>query len=144
MPSTPDFNVARDLEKVRALTARISYPHWMHRPGTWTWTRPDGMSQGFSSMIYTQPGLCNLLWLAMDLDRPPEAYNALANPLYMLLVVNRDAKLRGEPLTDMAALLTLRQFHDLLPESTAAVNPVEHAYPLLRLLAERRLDHAHP
>jgi hypothetical protein len=144
MAFIPDFNIARDLEKVRALEARISHPYWMRNPETWTWTRPDGMSQGFASLMYTQPGLCNLLWLAMDMDRPPSLYNALANPLYMLLVINRAAKLRGEPLTDAAGLLSLQQFHDLLPSASVALDPVEHAYPLLKLLAARRLDHAHP
>lgn len=144
MAIVPEFlQAARDLNKVRALEARISHPYWMPHPDAWIWTRPDGMAQGFAPLIYSAPGLCNLLWLAMDHEKPPQYYDALSSALYMLLVVDRSAKLLGEPLKDVAGLLSLRQFYEALPETSLAVDPVEHAYPLLRRLAARRLQHAH-
>jgi hypothetical protein len=142
----PDFKIARDLEKVRALVARISHPFWMHRPEAWIWARPDGKPQGFASLMADQPGLCNLLWLATDLDVPPPEYDAMSNSLYMMLSTERVARLAGYWLNDAAGLMSLRDFAAALDVELTRppVSAVERAYPLLRLLARGRLGHAHP
>jgi hypothetical protein len=51
--------------------------------------------------------------------------------------------LDGEPLTDWASVLTLREFADRLPATSEAELAVERAYPLLKTLAARRLADAH-
>jgi hypothetical protein len=136
------FLRARDLEKVRRLCARLAHPHWMLRPRSWMWARPDGMPQGFGNAVYTNPGLSNLLWLSMDMDAPPTAYDAQMNSLYVVLFQGAEfARIGGTPLTDLAALCTLREFVDRLPREPGR-HGAEVAYPLLRLLAERRLKHA--
>jgi hypothetical protein len=141
MGNAPDFQTARDLEKVRALEARISHPYWMHRPEAWLWARPDSRLQGFAPLMYDQPGLCNLLWLAMDQDAPPPMYDAESNSLYMMLSVSRDATLMDYPLHDVAGLVSLREFAAALDAETTRIprTTLERAYPLLRLLAHGRL-----
>jgi hypothetical protein len=131
-----------DLTKVQALVRRVSSPFWMHRPEAWIWQRPDGYPQGFVGLM-DSPGLCNLLWLSMAFDRPPQVYDANQNGLFLRLLSGaRDAKLGGEPLTDWAGLLTLQEFIDQLPQEAGPAGTIASTYPLLRLLGERRLGHA--
>lgn len=132
----------RDLCELHALWARLAHPWWMPAPHTWTWRRPDGKPQGFGPITADAPGLANLLWLSLDLGRPPQEYDASQNGLYTLLVMHSStAKLFGEPLLDVAGLLPLREFAALLAGAGGS-HPVERAYPLLSLLAERRMHRA--
>lgn len=129
--------------RVKQLCLRLGHPNWMPAPETWEWRRPDGSRQGFGPYWRQDPGMANLLWLAMDLHRPPAEYDASQNTLYTLLFTHgATATLWGQPLLDMAGVLPLKEFHHRLGSAPYAVHPVEMAYPLLYLLAERRLAHA--
>lgn len=126
--------------QVRALCERLANPYWMKDPASWVWKRRDGVAQGFGA-AGIEPGLANLLWLAMDLGTPPEVYEGSHNALYSaVLIYHPLAALDSAPLTDRAAVDTLQQFHDRLP-SKACAPGLEALYPLLKELAARRLRH---
>lgn len=115
----------------------------MEAPECWLWRRPDGLPQGFATISSKVPGLANLLWLAMGMDAPPATYNSDINGLYNLVLMEaRGAKLAGQPLIEVAGLLPLQRFLALLPQQVASTQPMERAYPLLRVLALERLSHA--
>jgi hypothetical protein len=134
-PNQPDS----DLVKVRALCRHLADPFWMPRPRSWVWARPgDGQPQGFGLLAAASPGLCNLLWLSMEMDQPPQTYDAQANGLYLLLAMEgARARLAGEPLLEVAGLMTLAQFEQALPAEGGL--GLAATYPLLKLLAKRRL-----
>jgi hypothetical protein len=130
----------KDLAKVREMFSRLEHhSFWMPRPESWVWARPgDGQPQGFGLLARQSPGLCNLLWLSMEMDRPPAVYDAMENGLYMLIMLQgQKARLLGEPLLDVAGLMTLVQFEQALPAEAGF--GLATAYPLLKLLAKRRL-----
>lgn len=130
--------------QVRNLCQVLGHPNWMARPRSWVWRRPDGMAQGFGPAWQDEPGRANLLWLSLNLVRPPADYDASKNDLYMaVLLQGRNSRLAGEPLFDQAALLSLRDFVALL-ERTPPSNgtQLEQMYPLLRMLAAERLRDA--
>jgi hypothetical protein len=89
---------------VHQFMRRIKEPAWMPDPDSWTWTGPDGRPQGFGDCWRDDPGQANLLWLALGLDRPPQVYNARANPLYMLVLLG------GKSLSTTAAMFTLEEY----------------------------------
>lgn len=135
------------LDRLRSMWARLASPHWMRNPRSWMWACSDGRPQGFGVLANDQPGKANLLWLSMDLDAPPRAYDAHTNSLYVLLYREAEfSRLDGQPLADLASMLTLREFAERLPTQQEMFNRplvgAERAYPLLKLLAERRLAHA--
>jgi hypothetical protein len=131
-----------DLAKVRAMCTRLGQL-WMPDPASWAWRRPDGMVQGLAHIYADNPGLANLLWLALDMPAPPRQYNVTDNLLAVLVLAQASrSKLNGVPLLDVAALRTLAEFSRLLPEARIAGNELEGAYPVLRLLALRRLRDA--
>lgn len=131
------------LKQVRALCARLENPYWMAKPDDWVWVRPDGAAAGFGLIARSHPGMANLLWLAMDLATPPWEYDMDSNPMMQLLFVyGTSSRLCGQPLADLAALSTLQEFHELLGAVGPGSNPLEHAYPVLRMFAARRLRHA--
>jgi len=135
--------ITRDLLKVRAMYEQLESPFWMPSPGSWVWHRPDGAGQGFGLMAPHEPGLANLQWLALDMSHPPFSYDASRNLLYSLLQMRSySARLNGEPLLDVAAVTPLEEFAALLPEKAESVHDVERTYPLLKVLAGRRLRHA--
>lgn len=125
------------------LCARLARPNWMRRPETWVWQGGSGM-QGFGRNWRDNPGMSNLLWLAMDMDVAPAVYRANHNPLYIKIIMRGAAcRLQGEPIFDVAAVTPLRVFRNMLfdvPE--AQPGTLEAAFPLLRTLADRRLSHA--
>lgn len=124
--------------QVRALYSRLERPFWMPEPASWVWDC-DGRPQGPGLLITCEPGLANLLWLALDLGRPPQVYDLSKNSVMtMLLLAGGAARLAGEPLFDRAALHTLAEFHDLLP-GQASGEVLTAVYPLLKMLAARRL-----
>lgn len=137
----------RALTDVRNMCHQLGNPNWMANPRSWIWTRPDGLAQGFGPAWRESPGLANLLWLSMDFREPPQVYDATKNSLYMyLMMFAGSSKLHGLPLLDLAGLRSLQAFHTLLPAGEtllAGGNSLERAYPLLKLLAQRRL-HAYP
>lgn len=132
--------------KVVQLFKRLASPHWMQNPRSWVWQREDGGPQGFGPICKEHPGLANLLWLSMDMVRPPLYYDGVNNALYnAVLVLGHSALLDGEPLFDRAALDPLHQFYNRLPDAEApGARGLETMYPLLKLLAARRLTHANP
>jgi hypothetical protein len=140
--SRPEPDHSPEMGKVRAMCEHLARPYWMPNPQAWIWARPDGKPQGFGVVAASNPGLANLLWLSMEMDRPPLSYDAAQNGLYSILITQGyGACVGGEPLLDVAGLLPLREFARQL-EQPASGQIVEQAYPLLRLLAQRRLDHA--
>jgi hypothetical protein len=127
---------------LRALYARLENPYWMPEPASWVWDC-DGRRQGPALLITCEPGLANLLWLTLDMGTPPQTYDMSLNPVMsMLMLAGSPAKLAGEPLFDQAALHTLQEFHDLLPAEASGAT-LTAIYPLLKMLAARRLRHAH-
>lgn len=128
--------------QVRQLCERLEHPNWMPNPGSWTWARPDGARQGFGLIWRDEPGLANLLWLSMDMGRPPATYDSARNTLYGLVLTQMTvAELDGELLTDWAGVLPLSEFHAKLGKAPVSKrNVLENAYPLLYLLAGRRLE----
>ena len=142
----------RDMEGLRALLARLENPLWMRDPASWVWQRGDGAPQGPGLLVRAHqrggdhaPGFCNLQWLAMDLDTPPRHYDLGHNLLYSILSLHAlGARLAGEPLLDVAGIVPLRQFAAMLPPQVTSSQPAEKMYPLLRVLAERRLAYANP
>jgi predicted NUDIX family NTP pyrophosphohydrolase len=136
----PEPDHSPEMDKVRALCAHLGSPFWMRNPRSWVWSRPsDGAPQGFGLAAHDSPGAANLLWLSMEMDRPPHSYSATENGLYTLITVQAGrALLGGEPLIDVAGILTLQQFYDRLPDWPVG-SGLEQAYPLLKLLAGRRL-----
>lgn len=140
MGLSPESRIAlEELAKVQDMCRRLANPHWMPRPKSWMWLRGDGMPQGFGTLAYDRPGLANLLWLSLDLDVPPRNYEANLNSLYVLLFQEAEFTfVDGTALTDIASLSTLREFIDRMPTEPGK-RGLERAFPLLRLLAERRL-----
>lgn len=112
---------------------------WMARPGDWVWTAPGGQPQGFGLNWRDNVGRANLLWLAMDMDTPPSRqYNLRFHQLCMLILTHGEKMgLAGLPLFDQAGTLTLAQFRNVCQEHNESI------YPLLVLLANRRMEHAH-
>lgn len=135
----------REMLDVRLLYARLADPLWMDQPERWVWRRPDGAPQGPALVAQRAPGLANLLWLSMDMAQPPRDYDGIRNPLFTRVVTCAgSAHLAGEPLLDVAGLVPLAEFARMLPQEPASDHPLEQTYPLMRLLAERRLCDAHP
>lgn len=119
---------------------------WMSYPDNWVWTTPARQPQGFGLHWRDNVGLANLLWLALDMERPPAApYNMRYHQLCMLFVVHgAKMELDGLPIFSQAEALTLAQFRNLcLSSHFAAPAPVHNIAPLLVTLANRRLEHAH-
>lgn len=116
---------------------------WMDQPGEWAWPTPNGWHGPALHWRAGQVGLANLLWLALDLAAPPVAYVARDNPLYTRIIVYAGKLLVNDtPLIDHAECLTLEQFRDLCGTGKWA-GPGNNILPLLHLLANRRLHHAH-
>lgn len=120
---------------------RMLNPAWAKHPERWVWhcgTRLQGIGLGWRE----DPGMFNLQWLSLDLDTPPREYDARANPLFMrVLLQARQTTLGGVPLPDVAAAHTLPRFLEKL-DNDVMVGPLSDTKPLLRLLGQRRLDHA--
>lgn len=127
--------------QVRKMVAHLEKPYWMIAPEAWWWVSPSGARQTLYSP--TEPGLSNLLWLVMDMDTPPHHYSAALNSMMTLVFAcSPAAKLGGVSILDAAAVLPLRDFYDLLVKAPRGTNPLEETYPVLALLAKRRLNHA--
>lgn len=132
----------RALLDVRVMWRRLERPaNWMDNPSSWIWRRADGAPQGFGYAWTEDIGLANLLWLTLGMDTPPTEYDAGTNPLFMRVIAHaRTSLVSGASLLDLAARLPLKEFAALLPAtSTGGSNPLECAYPLLKLLARDRL-----
>lgn len=142
------------LQERHLLQALHSYqPFWMSTPAEWVWHGPSG-PQGFGlnrppspidseqvdESTYRNFGLTNLLWLSMDMARPPRHYDARLNSLYCMLLISAGGMLvDGLPIIEQASTLTLRQFHDLAATGKFSAKQGHDILPLLRLLAFRRL-----
>lgn len=117
---------------------------WMIEPRSWIWTTAGGQPQGPGAHL-NEPGLANLLWLSLDMDKAPRQYDARQNQLYSLLATRANKmELDGLPLIAQADGLTLAQFHSLCKTARfAAPAPHPDIAPLLAHLANRRLTYAH-
>ncbi len=124
---------------------RVHTGLWFPTPNQWCWARPDGHHQGISMLrAEDNRGLANLLWLAMDLERPPLTYDMRDNGLCVLLMgTGRRTTLDGLPLYQQAAELTLAQFRNACRDG-AFVPPAgtDNYAPLLVMLANGRLNYA--
>lgn len=128
--------------KIRKMWGHLERnPFWMPSPRSWTWKRPDGHYQGFAGMGQDNPGIANLLWLTLDMATVPKTYNAAENSLFQYVIVHASkVKIGHIPLLDAASFYTLREFEAMLPHTVPVTrNPLERAFPLLKLLAQRRL-----
>ncbi len=128
------------LKQVKAHSA-----FWMDRPGDWVWSTAAGQPQGFGLVCRDEVGLANLLWLAMDMSRPPQTYDLRHNNLCLLITLHgRKMGLDGQWLFNQAEALSLAQFRNLC--RTAKFDAPQQSMqiaPLLDILATRRLEHAH-
>lgn len=115
---------------------------WMEQPEGWAWPTPNGRQGPGRHFVAGQVGLANLLWLALDLPAPPASYNGRDNPLYVMLLLHSPVMTVNDMLLiDHAGCLTLEQFRDLC--GTGKWGGPGNILPLLRLLANKRLNHAH-
>jgi hypothetical protein len=125
---------------------QVVNPNWMPNPDNWMWTTPENTRQGFGRTWRAQPGLANLLWLALDMNTPPRLFDARQHQLYCLLLMY------GAPgvgvlreLVELAELQPLRPFVQRLKAKPAMADiPRYKLAPLLTTLAEGRLLRAHP
>lgn len=131
------------IAEIRCLLALEDHQsHWMQDPDDWVWTTPERQPQGFGLAWRDCIGRSNLMWLALAMEHPPSRpYDMRHHQLGMLLVTTGHSLLLGGlPLFDQAGSLTLAQFRNLCLQS--APNNTSLA-PLLCLLANERLTHAH-
>jgi len=68
--------------KFTALMAKLQRNPLWFGPRGWTWTTPDGQVQTLENIARQLPGMANLLWLSLPLERPAE-YDARNNSVYM-------------------------------------------------------------
>lgn len=117
---------------------------WMPEPRSWIWTTPGNQMQG-PGIVHEKPGLANLLWLSLDMDKPPQQYDARANHLYCMLATQaHKMELGGLALIEQADGLTLAQFRNMCNSvHFAAPAPIPDIAPVLAHLASRRLVYAH-
>ena len=130
---------------VLPFVSRVVNPNWMPNPDNWVWTTPEGNMQGFGHVWRNQPGLANLLWLVLDMERPPRLFDARKHDAFML-VLTYGAAHAGvlDDLVQLAELNGLSRFRsELSKRPEIAAVPRFQLAPLLLLLAERRLRHAH-
>ena len=115
---------------------------WMPDPDDWVWTTPAHQPQGFGLNWRDNVGMANLLWLALDMERPPSRnYNMRYHKLCMLLVEGgHSMQLAGLSVFDQAGSLTLAQFRNLCYTPGPADTQIA---PLLAILANGRLAHAY-
>lgn len=112
---------------------------WMDQPEGWVWA---GQGPGLH-FCAGQVGVANLLWLSLDMATPPASYNARDNKLYVLMLLySTNMLIDGVPLVEHADCLTLEQFRDLCATGKWS-GPVHSILPLIHLLANKRLNHAH-
>lgn len=119
---------------------------WMARPDDWVWTTPARHPQSFGPAWRLAVGLANLLWLALDMDRPPDhPYDLRDHPLCTLLIMyGTKMELGGLPIFSQSEALTLVQFSNLCgTERFTAPAPIPDITRRLAVCANRRLKHAH-
>lgn len=123
---------------------RVVNPNWMPTPDQWVWTTPEGSTQGFGHTWRSNPGLANLLWLVLDLERPPRVFDARKHNPYMLIAIYGAAHSGTlAELVKLAELNSLARFRTELVKRPEIANVPRHQLaPLLILLAERRLRNA--
>lgn len=135
------------------LFKRLNNHHgtWMPRIDDWIWTKPSREPQGFGldwRIVENGVGRANLLWLALDMERPPDRpYDWRYHNLCVLLITaGPKMELGGLPLFSQAEALTLAQFRNLCDSahfSVPAPYTNNNIALLLVQLANRRLEHAH-
>lgn len=93
-----------------AALARVIQPNWMPNPDSWVWPLAEGHppSQGWGRTWRSNPGLANLLWLLLDMGRPPRFYNVRANLDYTSLIFGASGALK--PLVELAEVSSLERF----------------------------------
>ena len=125
-----------------AFLATVRSPLWMPNPQAWRWQTPEGHFQGICPVDITnaRPGLVNLMWLALDLAKPPAVpFDARDLSLFKWVVWRAcDERLGPHTLESLAEMHTLEQF------ATAASRlPGHTAIGQLGRLAMKRLADAH-
>lgn len=119
---------------------------WMDQPDDWVWTTPALDPQGFGLFWRDNVGLANLLWLALDMERPPDRpYNMRYHPLCTALILQGPkVDLDGLPIHHQAEALTLAQFRNLCESEILRSEATQKSWLVqLAQLANRRLAHAH-
>jgi hypothetical protein len=115
---------------------QAKFPYWMPSPARWVWCSPEGKTCGFGLRCVEPPGLANLLWLAMDLPKPPGTYDVKTNPLYLWAILNHKVTINGVTLADLAG--------ETLPNFCAKLqyNNLPAEVVALREVAERKAKYA--
>ena len=91
-------------------------PFWVPGLARWSWRRPDGIWQGTAQLV-EQPGLANLIWLALDRDTPPEdGFDMRDNPLVMWVFAALNLPCYGVTLQEWCASHSLAEFAGLAAE----------------------------
>lgn len=116
---------------------RTINPNWMPDPDSWNWPMEAGHppQQGWGRTWRDNPGLANLLWLVMQMDKPPALWNARTMPRYSMVVLGANGALR--PVVELAALNTLDQF--VVKVQQALLHKHDPLTDHLVQLAKRRL-----
>jgi len=114
----------------------LRYPFWAPGLTGWSWLRSDGVRQGLH-LFGEEPGLANLVWLALDTDTPPPNGTDMRTfPQVMWVFASAHRPFEGTTLEQWCATHTLRQFSEL-PMAFG------HLGNLIRI-ARKKVQHAHP
>jgi hypothetical protein len=116
--------------------AGLRNPFWMPRLQDWWWRRPDGVPQGPACFV-EQPGLANLIWLALDAETPPgDGFDMRQAKTAMWCIAAACAPFAGSTLEQWCAVHSLEEF-SALPEYPGH-------FGLLIRTAKKKVAHAHP
>lgn len=80
-------------------------PLWTN-PSDWAWKH--GAKSYTLAGLQADPGLCNLVWLALDMSESPKEYDMSKNIIAVHLIVSASDELKM-----LAATKTLKEFSEL-------------------------------
>lgn len=117
---------------------RLLRPYWVDNMFAWQWEQ-NGMRVGPAILAQNSAGKANLLWLALDLQRPPtQVVDVRKNLIYGWVVM--EGHLYG--LEQAAAMYTLPEFEQRLTDMIAQCSQprAKQMMVFLQMLARRRLN----
>lgn len=104
-------------ESYQRFQRQIITPHWVSKPENFLWGSPSGQLQGPGTIAYSQPGMFNLCWLALDKKIPAHGYDGAKN--YLLVWVLGSVhmfRIGKRSLEEIAAMSTLSEFCKLVAD----------------------------
>lgn len=126
------------MSQVRAMCAHLAQPYWFRQPEAWRWSTSEGLPQTLH--VPHSPGLTNLLWLSLDMNKPPGEYELQKNALALMLLAWGPATyFDGVSLLDAAGIMPMAKFYDRLRSEPIKGNPLQNLYPLILALLKGRL-----